>query len=1144
MTSRYKLEIDGTLRDFINITTTETVSSDDPDTFKAILDDGSSITHGDAFVIYRDDVVYMSGIIEEINPETTANGNNVVVGGRQKKVFAWRKWTERREDPKISGFFKDFYPHQVIKFILRRPKSDSPTVGYHRLGWGIYHENLAVSTDMGTDPQTELLLSVFNINYTINRIWTSGWRSDGNPVSGNYVLIDLGETKTICAVRVDNRNSNYVDDIMTSLVVQTSTDGVDYTTRDSITGNSALNLYFSFTPVAARYVKIAVGENQSNPWYIGELFVYESEGEITGINIESVATGHGVITAGIDQTYMRVSEAINSIVEITETDGTPWEWWIDNDGNFYFAQRRGSDKSATVSLVYGSEFTDVRVERTSNKRVDRVLVIGKGEGNEQDKTSSGWVGTGEYEDVVFDTTLINSDACSDKADIVLAQKGDIVTSINCSVEDPYDTGDWGVGDDVTLTDINTGLSGKYRIKKIIREYSNKQSEETTIEASNAYSAFSDDYTLIEKKRRITEKSYNYSLADLDDPEGPPATVTSLVATAVIQGVELIWDNNTENDLDHYIVYRGTDVDPTGEYYYTRSNQVIDKAVVYGTTYHYRVKAVDRVGNESTDYSNDAYATPSKVDTTDIGEGTITDAHLQAGAVIASAMAKGVQPFITNITFTPKTGSETTIVSWSSGTISFSDTTTQSIDAGETTTLTAGVPYYVYFTVGSSTLAYSTTYSQATTATTQLLAMIMRSGTAGQEVLIQPFGAKGANYQADVIAAGAVLADAIASQAIVIGKIHPDLADTFFSSSDDRSRIEAWQKAGDLTFIDGGKIYTGSITALQVTIPCIDGDGYIKLGYIGSGDLDDISDGTNYYRVKSTEISAGYIKLTTTQNMATQGLSIVTAASGQRIEITSSAITGYNSIGVEQFYLSATDGKAYCGGGNVAMGSEGIVVSGVVSISDGGVSLYGNTLQFYDGATLRGGIGCVGSSLYIGASGDIGIASGANGQTDVVGYGVSIQATTEIELDGATISFGGTISSDIVPYGSGNTGYNIGAGGAYYNGIVCDTLYYDSALTPFDEFDDLKLAQYDTKIGRDGKQVIDVSTMKHLLPDEGKCGFTKDNKERMFNSKKTMAFLLGCAKQTGQRFDALSDTVTLIYDELSRLQKRIDELEKR
>ena len=101
---------------------------------------------------------------------------------------------------------------------------------------------------------------------------------------------------------------------------------------------------------------------------------------------------------------------------------------------------------------------------------------------------------------------------------------------------------------------------------------------------------------------------------------------------------------------------------------------------------------------------------------------------------------------------------------------------------------------------------------------------------------------------------------------------------------------------------------------------------ISAGHIllsaATGTLDNIADGTNYEKAAATEISAGKVKLTTQQNMGSQGFSVVSGTGTTRIEMTATHIAGYNA-NVLQFELLASDGKGYFGAGKCILSSTGI-----------------------------------------------------------------------------------------------------------------------------------------------------------------------------------------------------------------------------
>lgn len=85
-----------------------------------------------------------------------------------------------------------------------------------------------------------------------------------------------------------------------------------------------------------------------------------------------------------------------------------------------------------------------------------------------------------------------------------------------------------------------------------------------------------------------------------------------------------------------------------------------------------------------------------------------------------------------------------------------------------------------------------------------------------------------------------------------------ITNRLFTDSTTKTNIEAWKHASDVTLIDGGDIYTGTVTAAKLTVVGIDSNGKLVLSQIGSGTLDNIPDGTSYKLVPSTSITAGQI----------------------------------------------------------------------------------------------------------------------------------------------------------------------------------------------------------------------------------------------------------------------------------------------
>ncbi len=93
---------------------------------------------------------------------------------------------------------------------------------------------------------------------------------------------------------------------------------------------------------------------------------------------------------------------------------------------------------------------------------------------------------------------------------------------------------------------------------------------------------------------------------------PPAAPFGLTATASVADVYLVWDKNNDSDFLRYRIYGGITPNP-GTLIDSSSNNNLDTTKIIsgltnGTTYYFRVTAVDTNGNES-GFSNEVSATP-------------------------------------------------------------------------------------------------------------------------------------------------------------------------------------------------------------------------------------------------------------------------------------------------------------------------------------------------------------------------------------------------------------------------------------------------------------------------------------------------------------------------------------------------------
>jgi len=306
--------------------------------------------------------------------------------------------------------------------------------------------------------------------------------------------------------------------------------------------------------------------------------------------------------------------------------------------------------------------------------------------------------------------------------------------------------------------------------------------------------------------------------NLDNPPGPPAAPTGLVAIPGIKGIILEWTPNTEADLDYYIVYRGTSPSPTSEYARTAATMFVDNNVDYGTTYYYRLKAVDRVGNES-NFSAEVSASPVQVDSPDIApdaitaekilDGAVTDTKLASGAVTLTKFASGIRPvqIVNSLPSLPDPD-------YPQGAVVFL-TTENKLYRSTGNEWTAAVP------------------------TLDLVGQITETQISDEAVTTPKLAANA--VVADKIAANAVTSDKIAANAVTAGKIAAGAV-----STDELA-------AGAVT---ADKIQAGAVTASKLAVAQIFIDGLTFTDNSPSSGYVSWSACTVYYQGTAYSISSG------------------------------------------------------------------------------------------------------------------------------------------------------------------------------------------------------------------------------------------------------------------------------------------------
>lgn len=242
-------------------------------------------------------------------------------------------------------------------------------------------------------------------------------------------------------------------------------------------------------------------------------------------------------------------------------------------------------------------------------------------------------------------------------------------------------------------------------------------------------------------------------------------------------------------------------------------------------------------------------------------------------------------------------------------------------------------------------------------------------------------------------------------------------------------------------------------------------GKIKLSTAG------LDTSLGYGLVAETEISGGYIKLTTNQNLAAQGMEIVSSSSSTRIRINENRIAGYNA-GVLQFELKASDGRAYAGAGAVILGDFGIRVTG-------------EYLRFYYGTTSYGSITSESTGIAIQAPARTIRLSGAD--VAILANYIRPAFTLDSDLGLASKIWNSGFIRNLRPgaHEVGTVGYSNEA----YNSVVAKYLYSDDgSVGSYQKHDDIALLKaIKFRKNKEGKDVLDASSLPPELYMENEQG---------------------------------------------------------
>jgi len=301
----------------------------------------------------------------------------------------------------------------------------------------------------------------------------------------------------------------------------------------TVTNNTFRDCIHSWQPQTLNNLKIKItSANATHGWAISQIYVYYAPALKYRVYLDGLTEpaspppylgGPYIKALSFDSSYStpigplniameRLIDSINSVVSKCHASYEPYKWWIAYDANntFHFNNRRGSDKSATISFIKGTNLGGVTRTKSVESTVQRVKIIGRGEGQRQEKVSSDWKEDttamdtirGFYEDVETQKVQANKDLTDLMALIKLKESASIEDQATIIVNnDTYNSMAYDVGDDVTITDSLTGLSGAKTIYNITKDI-DENGEQITLVIGKAWETQEDEWADI--YRRLKE----------------------------------------------------------------------------------------------------------------------------------------------------------------------------------------------------------------------------------------------------------------------------------------------------------------------------------------------------------------------------------------------------------------------------------------------------------------------------------------------------------------------------------------------------------------------------------------------------------------------------------------------------------------
>jgi hypothetical protein len=208
MSATWTIEVCGTSRKYKNAKFERALKKDIPTAFEAQIEYAApAVNFFDLVTIKRNGTTEWKGFVETISIAWSESGRYYNLSGRNTSLILWKKYNEEFTSyaEGIEGFFGSVNASELIKFLLRTPRSDLPSESsdyeYNKMGWGLdasrITELLAERSSYG-DPKWTIL----------RKRSVAGWRNTGTP----YTSINKTVTSVVSNNWSTNGSTPFLDD--------------------------------------------------------------------------------------------------------------------------------------------------------------------------------------------------------------------------------------------------------------------------------------------------------------------------------------------------------------------------------------------------------------------------------------------------------------------------------------------------------------------------------------------------------------------------------------------------------------------------------------------------------------------------------------------------------------------------------------------------------------------------------------------------------------------------------------------------------------------------------------------------------------------------------------------------------------------